>query len=204
MVAPTPPRRSISRILPSPMRPAALSMLLLTGLLYVVEVADVVSGQALERAGGIIPREADGLDGLAFAPVLHGDWPHLLGNTVPFLVLGFLAMAGGIRQFLLVTALIWVGGGAAVWLTAESGTYHVGASGVIFGWLAFLLTRGFFARSLKQIGLAVVLFLVWGGILLGVLPGQQGISWQGHLFGALFGVLGAWLVARADRPSVHA
>jgi membrane associated rhomboid family serine protease len=75
---------------------------------------------------------------------------------------------------------------------------------VIFGWLAFLLTRGFFARSLKQIGLAVVLFLVWGGILLGVLPGQQGISWQGHLFGALFGVLGAWLVARADRPSVRA
>jgi membrane associated rhomboid family serine protease len=204
MVAPTPPRRSISRILPSPVRPAALSMLLLTGLLYAVEVADVVSGQTLERAGGIVPREVDGLDGLAFAPLLHGSWAHLLGNTVPFLVLGFLAMAGGVRQFLPVTALIWVGGGAAVWLTADSGTYHVGASGVIFGWLAFLLTRGFFARSLKQIGLAVVLFLVWGGILLGVLPGQQGIAWQGHLFGALSGVLGAWLVARADRPSVRA
>lgn len=179
-------------------------MLVLTGLLYVVEVADVVSGQTLERAGSIVPREGDGLDGLAFAPLLHGDWAHLLGNTVPFLVLGFLAMAGGVRQFLLVTALIWVGGGAAVWLTGDAGTYHVGASGVIFGWLAFLLTRGFFARSLKQIALAVVLFAVWGGILLGVLPGQQGISWQGHLFGALFGVLGAWLVARADRPAVGA
>lgn len=201
MVAPTPPRRSLSRILPSPVRPAAVTMLALTGLLYVVEVADVVTGQSLERAGGIVPREGDGLDGVLFAPLLHGDWPHLLGNTVPFLVLGFLAMAGGIRQFLLVTALIWIGGGAAVWLTAGANEYHVGASGVIFGWLAFLLTRGFFARSLRQIALAVVLFFVWGGILLGVLPGQAGISWQGHLFGALFGVLAAWLVARADsRP----
>ncbi|MCX6462285.1 MAG: rhomboid family intramembrane serine protease [Pseudonocardiales bacterium] len=202
MVAPTPPRRSISRVLPSPVRPAALTMLALTGLLYVVEVADVVSGQSLERAGGIVARDGSGLDGIAFAPLLHGDWPHLLGNTVPFLVFGFLAMAGGIRQFVLVTALIWIGGGLAVWLTAGAGEYHVGASGVIFGWLAFLLTRGFFARSAKQIALAVVLFAIWGGILFGVLPGQEGISWQGHLFGALFGVLGAWLVARADRPAV--
>ncbi len=201
MVAPTPPRRSISRVLPSPVRPAALTMLALTGLLYVVEAVDTVSGEALERAGGIIPREDHGLDGVLFAPLLHGDWPHLLGNTVPFLVLGFLAMAGGIRQFLLVTALIWVGGGAAVWLTAGANEYHVGASGVIFGWLAFLLTRGFFARSARQIALAVVLFAIWGGILFGVLPGQEGISWQGHLFGALFGVLGAWLVARADKPA---
>ena len=202
MVAPTPPRRSISRVLPSPVRPAALTMLALTGLLYVVEIADAVSGQSLERAGGIVARESSGLDGIAFAPLLHGDWPHLLGNTVPFLVLGFLAMAGGIRQFVLVTALIWIGGGVAVWLSAGADEYHVGASGVIFGWLAFLLTRGFFARSARQIALAVVLFAIWGGILLGVLPGQEGISWQGHLFGALFGVLGAWLVARADRPAV--
>lgn len=201
MVAPHPPRRSLSRVLPSPVRPAALSMLALTALLYVVEVADVVSGQRLELEGGIVPRAVDGLDGVLFAPLLHGDWPHLLGNTVPFAVLGFLAMAGGIRQFLVVTAMIWIGGGLAVWLTAGPGEYHVGASGVIFGWLAFLLTRGFFARSVKQIALAVLLFAVWGGILLGVLPGQDGVSWQGHLFGALFGVLGAWLAARADRPA---
>ena len=79
------------------------------------------------------------------------------------------------------------------------GTYTVGASGVIFGWLAFLLVRGFFAGSVKQILLAAVLFMIWGGVLWGVLPSDPHISWQGHLFGALAGVLAAWLVARADR-----
>lgn len=197
------PRRSITRVLPSPLRPAVATMLLFTALLYALEVVDTVSGRALEQAGGIVPRDVDGLDGVLFAPLLHGDWPHLLGNTVPFLVLGFLALAGGVRQFVLVTAAIWIGSGVAVWLVAETGTYTVGASGVIFGWLAFLLVRGFFARSWRQIALAVVLFAVWGGILLGVLPGQYGVSWQGHLFGALFGVLAAWLVARADRASVR-
>ncbi len=200
MVAPS-PRGSMSRILPSPLRRATAVMLLLTGLLYAVEVVDSLSGERLARAGGIVPRTVDGLDGVLFAPVLHGPWPHLLGNTVPFAVLGFLALAGGVRQFVLVTALIWLGSGAAVWLTAGAGTYTVGASGVVFGWLAFLLVRGFFARSPRQVLLAVVLFAVWGGILLGVLPGQEGVSWQGHLFGALFGVLAARLFARGDRAA---
>jgi membrane associated rhomboid family serine protease len=200
MVPPAPaPRRSIARVLPSPWRPAAVTMLVFTALLYVVEVVDSASGSALEVAGGIVPRDSSGLDGVLFAPLLHGDWPHLLGNTLPFLIFGFLAMAGGIRQFVLVTAMIWVLGGFAVWLTAGPDEYHVGASGVIFGWLTFLLTRGFFARSARQIALAIVLFVGWGGVLLGVLPGQPDISWQGHLFGALAGVLAAWLVARADR-----
>lgn len=202
MVAPAPaPRRSISRVLPSPLRPAALTMLVLTALLYVVEVVDTATGSALALAGGIVPRDPAGLDGVLFAPLLHGDWAHLLGNTLPFLIFGFLAMAGGLRQFVLVTAVIWLLGGIAVWLTAGPNEYHVGASGVIFGWLTFLLTRGFFARSVGQIVLAVVLFVGWGGVLIGVLPGQPDISWQGHLFGALAGVLAAWVVARADRRS---
>ena len=92
--------------------------------------------------------------------------------------------------------MIWVLGGLGVWLTAPDGSVTIGMSGVIFGWLTYLLVRGFFARSGTQIVLAVVLFLLWGGILLGVLPGQPGVSWQGHLFGALAGVFAAWLVAR--------
>src|SRR5690606_20788923 len=133
---------------------------------------------------------------------------HLLGNTVPFLVFGFLAMAGGFRQFVVVTATIWILSGIGVWLTGDIGmppgaeSVHIGASGVIFGWLVFLLTRGFFARSALQILMAVGLFLVWGGILLGVLPGQPGVSWQAHLFGALAGLLAARMVARADRAAV--
>jgi membrane associated rhomboid family serine protease len=199
MVAPAPaPRRSIARVLPAAPLSALLTMLSLTGLLYVVEVADQISGESLER-NGILPRDLGGLDGVLWAPLLHDNWAHLIANTVPFLVFGFLAMAGGIRQFIVVTATIWLLGGLGVWLTAGAGTNHIGASGLIFGWLVFLLARGFFARSARQIGLAIVLFAIWGGILFGVLPGQPGISWQGHLFGALAGLLAARLVAGADR-----
>jgi len=177
-------------------------MLALTALLYVIEIVDQLSGSALER-NGIEPLEIDGLDGVLWAPLLHGDWAHLTGNTLPFLVFGFLAMAGGIGRFFGVTAVIWLVGGLGVWLTGGDETRHIGASGVIFGWLAFLLVRGFFARSLRQIALAVVLFALWGGLLFGVLPGQPGISWQAHLFGALAGLLAARLVAggRPNRPS---
>ncbi|MBW0090074.1 rhomboid family intramembrane serine protease [Pseudonocardia sp. KRD-184] len=202
MTAPA-PRRTIGRVLPAAPGRSALTMLVFTALLYVVEVADVISGQTLEL-NGIHPRDTGDLDGILWSPLLHGDWAHLAANTVPFLVFGFLAMAGGVRQFVLVTATIWLLGGLGVWFAGDDGSYHIGASGLVFGWLAFLLTRGFFAGSGRQILLAVVLFLVWGGILLGVLPGQPGISWQGHLFGALAGVLAAWLVARADRPAVAA
>lgn len=199
MVAPAPlPRRSIARVIPAAPVMALVTMLSFTALLYVIEVMDVVSGDSLQR-NGIQPRSVDGLDGVLWSPLLHDNWAHLLGNTVPFLVFGFLAMAGGTGQFIAVTATIWLLGGAGVWLLGDGGTNTIGASGVIFGWLVFLLARGFFARSARQIALAVVLFAIWGGILFGVLPGQIGISWQAHLFGALAGLLAASLVARADR-----
>lgn len=200
MTAPAPaPRRSIARVLPPQPVRAAVVMLVFAALLHVVEVADVISRETLER-NGIHPRDTGDLDGILWAPLLHDDWAHLAANTGPFLIFGFLAMAGGMRQFVLVTATIWLLGGLGVWFTGDDASYHIGASGIIFGWLAFLLTRGFFAHSGRQIALAVALFLIWGGVLYGVLPGQPGISWQGHLFGALAGVLAAWVVARADRP----
>jgi membrane associated rhomboid family serine protease len=206
MTAPAPaaPRR-LNRVLPARPVSAALTMLVFTAALYVIEVLDLASGGMLDREGGIASRSVDGLDGILFSPLLHGDWGHLWANTVPFLVLGFLAMAGGIGQFVMVTATIWLLGGAAVWLFGPDLPYYtIGASGVIFGWLTFLLVRGFFARSLKQIVLALVLFLIWGGVLWGVLPTDAHVSWQAHLFGALAGVLAAWMVARADRGRASA
>ncbi len=202
MVAATPtpgrlPVRSARILPPHPLR-AAVTMLSLTGLLYLSEGIDQAIGGTLD-ADGIVPRQLDGLDGVLWAPLLHGGWPHLIANTLPFLIFGFLVMANGIGQFVAVTATIWLLGGLGVWLTAPEGTVHIGASGVIFGWLVFLLTRGFFNHSVKQIALAIPLLLLWGGTLLGVLPGQPGISWQGHLFGALAGLLAAWMVAGADR-----
>lgn len=194
---PSPPRRSIARVLPPSLRAAAATMLLLTVFLYLAEAVDQASGRALDYAGMIVPRSVDGLTGVLTAPLLHVDWGHLAGNTLPFLVFGFLAMAGGFVQWFMVTALIWVASGLGVWLISPGPV--LGVSGVIFGWFAFLLARGFFARSVRQILLAVVLFGVWGGILWGVLPSNPMISWQAHLFGALAGLLAASIVAKADR-----
>lgn len=87
--------------------------------------------------------------------------------------------------------------GLGTWLFGSPGL-HLGASGLVFGWMVFLLVRGFFVRSLGQILVAAALFLYWGGMLWGVLPGQPGVSWEGHLFGALGGLLAAWLVARVN------
>ncbi len=170
-----------------------------TALLYVIEFADLTLWGGRLDSAGIRPREVSGLDGVLFAPLLHAGWAHLTANTGPVLLFGFLAMAAGLRQWLIVTATIWILGGLGVWLTADSGSITIGASGLAFGWLAFLLIRGWFNRSVLQIVLALVLFFFWGGLLLGVLPGQPNISWQGHLFGALAGVFAAWRAAKV-RP----
>ncbi|MGQ0483143.1 MAG: rhomboid family intramembrane serine protease [Pseudonocardia sp.] len=202
MVTPEPGRtRATDRLLPPRPIAAAVTMLLFTGALYLIEAFDQLTGEALD-ADGIWPRDVDQIDGILWSPLLHGGWLHLEGNTVPILIFGFLAMAGGIGQWLLVTAIIWLVGGFGVWLIAEPGYVTIGASGLVFGWLVFLLARGFFAGNVKQIVLAVPLFMLWGGVLLGVLPGQPGISWQAHLCGAIAGLLAARVVGRAGaRPA---
>ncbi|MGH4023490.1 MAG: rhomboid family intramembrane serine protease [Pseudonocardiaceae bacterium] len=184
-------------MLPAKPGQAAMIIAAFTGLLYLTEAVDTVLGGALDGAG-IQPRELDGLDGVLWAPLLHAGWQHLVANTVPVLVLGFFVLAGGISQFVMVTGTIWLVGGLGIWLVADGGT-HIGASILIFGWMSFLLVRGFYARSAGQITLAAMLFLFWGGMFWGVLPGVPGVSWQGHLFGALGGLLAARLVAGANR-----
>ncbi|SDN00765.1 Membrane associated serine protease, rhomboid family [Allokutzneria albata] len=187
-------------MLPAKPKQAAIAIVGFVAALYLIELIDVITNGALD-AGGITPRELSGLTGIIWAPALHFGWDHLAANTLPVLVLGFLTMAGGIGQFVAVTATIWLVGGIGVWLIAPEGTIHAGASILIFGWLTFLLLRGFLTRRFLQIALAVVLFFLYGSALWGILPGQPGVSWQGHLFGAVGGVLAAWLVARASRQT---
>ncbi|WP_328812413.1 rhomboid family intramembrane serine protease [Rhodococcus sp. NBC_00297] len=167
-------------------------------VLYVIEAVDVASGLALDRHG-IGPRSVDGLQGVAFAPLLHHGWDHLFANTVPLLVLGFVLMLSGIARGLAVTAVVWIVGGLGTWLTGETASLHVGASIIVFGWLSYLIVRGIFARDLGQLLVGVLVLLVYGSALWGVLPTQEDVSWQGHLFGALAGVLAAWMFAGAAR-----
>jgi membrane associated rhomboid family serine protease len=182
------------RIVPANPKAAGIIALGFTALLYLVELADVIVPGDLDHAG-IQSRTLSGLDGVIWAPLLHNGWSHLFSNTVPVLIFAFLAMAGGIGRWIAVTATIWILGGLGVWLTGPTGAYTVGASGLAFGWLAYLLVRGVFNRSFGQIGVALVLLFIWGGMLWGILPGHPGVSWQGHLFGALAGVLAAWVVS---------
>ncbi|MDT5337700.1 MAG: hypothetical protein QOD90_3205 [Mycobacterium sp.] len=175
-------------------------------LLYVIEAIDQVSGSRLEQ-DGIRPLEVDGLWGILWAPLLHANWAHLVANTVPALVLGFLVSLAGMSRFIYATVIVWILGGLGTWLIGNLGapngveTNHIGASGLIFGWLTFLIVFGFFTRHAWQIIVGVVVFLVYGGVLWGALPGTFGVSWQGHLCGGIAGVIAAYLLSGPERKA---
>jgi membrane associated rhomboid family serine protease len=139
----------------------------------------------------------DGLWGIFVAPVLHANPEHLLANTVPLLVLGWLVLLRDARHFLPVTLFSVLGAGLCAWTLGAPGSVHIGASGVVFGYLGFLILAGWFARSVGAIALSVLVTAIWGGLVFGVLPGQPGVSWQAHLGGFVGGVLAArWLAPR--------
>lgn len=177
---------------------AAAIMLGFVALLYTIEGVDSLQGVYLD-GGGIRPLSVDGLDGILWAPLLHGNWEHLMGNTLPLLVLGFLTLTSGIGRGLAATAVIWVIAGAGTWLTGGVGTLHIGASSLIFGWLTYVISRGWFARKAGQIVVGLVVLALYGSLLWGVLPGQPQTSWQGHLFGALGGLVAGWVLSGDER-----
>ncbi|WP_299052910.1 rhomboid family intramembrane serine protease [uncultured Nocardioides sp.] len=170
-------------------------------LLWVLELLDQVLFRTRLDGYGIRPLDTgQGLTGVVFAPLLHGGFGHLVANTLPLLVLGFLILLSGVGRWLAVTAIVWIVAGIGTWLLGGLGTLHLGASSLVFGWLVYLIVRGVFSRRPGQIALGVLVLLVYGSALWGVLPGQPGISWQGHLFGAIGGALAAYLLARDDAP----
>ncbi|SDE12614.1 rhomboid family intramembrane serine protease [Rhodococcus tukisamuensis] len=171
--------------------------------LYLLEFVDMLMRGRLDSVG-VEPRTLDGLWGIVFAPVLHAGWGHLVANTIPLLVLGFLVLLSGIGRGLAATGIIWVVGGLGQWLFGGANSIHLGASVLVFGWLAYLIARGLFTRHLGQLALGLVVLVVYGGLLWGVFPGVNGMSWQGHLFGALGGVLAAWVLASDVRKARRA
>ncbi|WP_448855565.1 rhomboid family intramembrane serine protease [Corynebacterium camporealensis] len=147
---------------------------------------------------GIQPRDPMGLLGIIFAPVLHGNWEHLMSNSVPGAIFCFLIGLSGRKAFWEVTVIVALVAGMGTWLFGGVGTLHIGASSLVYGWLAYLVIRGIFNRSLLQILLGIVIGLMYSGLIWGVLPIYEGVSWQGHLFGAIGGILAGMAITSDD------
>jgi len=172
----------------------------MAALMWVVEVIDQIAGGALERYG-IEPHRVDGLIGIATAPFLHAGFGHLIANTLPFLLLGATIALSGLARVAATTAIVALIGGLGTWLLASSGTDHIGASGVVFGYATYLIARGLFSRNLLHLAVGVVVVGFYGASLLfGLIP-ADGVSWQGHLFGGAGGLVAARLL---DRRHGHA
>lgn len=164
-------------------------------ILWVIEAVDqFILGSSLQTHG-IHPRSFSHLEGFLFAPLLHDGWAHLLGNSVSLIVLGAAILAFGWRDLATVSIAAAIGGGVVAWLIGSSGSNHIGASSLVFGYLAFLLALGFYQRTPATILFSLLVIFFYGGAFFGILPGKEGISWESHLGGAI----GGFLVARGKR-----
>jgi membrane associated rhomboid family serine protease len=169
------------------------------GIMWVVEIIDLALFAGNLDWLGIQPRTLVGLRNILFSPFLHVGPGHLLANTLPFIILGWLVMVRRATDFAIVGATAALVSGLGVWILGSANSVHVGMSGVIFGFLGYLLARGYFERSIPSIALAVAAVFLYGGMIFGILPLQRDISWLGHLFGLIGGMGAAY--ALADRTN---
>lgn len=190
-MASTATRSSASRVLTTGVGAIAI----VVAVMWFVEIVDtVLFADQLQGQFGIFPRRGSGLDGIVFAPLLHADFGHLIANTLPFIVLSGLVMTRGVKRWLGVTVIVAVLGGGLTWLLAGSGN-HIGASGVVFGYLGYLVATAAFERRMGPAVVALIAVALYGGAVVGFLP-QAGISWESHLFGAIAGVATARFLAK--------
>jgi len=173
----------------------------MVALMWGLEVIDAIAGGSLDQYG-IEPRDDGGLVGVVAAPFLHAGFGHLIANTVPFVVMGLVIAFKGAVRVLAVTAIVGLVSGLGTWLVAPEFTLHIGASGVVFGYATYLISRGVFNRDALELAVGLILVLVWGTALLGGLRPEDGISWQGHLFGAIGGVVAARVLRRERAPAL--
>ncbi len=164
---------------------------ILLAVIWVVEAVNLVMGHGLAN-WGILPRDSSGLIGIPLAPFIHGSLVHAISNTIPLIVLGGLTLMAGRGRFWEATILIVLLSGALVWVFAR-GAYHIGASGLVFGYFGILLGRAVFERSILSFVIAAITVALYGGLIWGVLPTRTYISFEAHLFGMIAGIVVAWL-----------
>ncbi|MEL6438459.1 MAG: rhomboid family intramembrane serine protease [Cyanobacteria bacterium J06621_8] len=162
---------------------------------WLIEVCDFLLQGSLD-AYGIQPHSLIGLRGIIFAPLLHGGFGHLMANTLPFLTLGWLTMIQETSDFFVVSIMSALIGGLGVWIFGSPNSIHIGASILIYGYLGFLLLRGYFQKNFPSIALSIFVAIAYGSFIWGVFPSEIGVSWQGHLFGFLGGAIAAKMIAQ--------
>ena len=182
------------------LRDAVVVMAGFLALIWALQVFNWADGYRLDGDFGILPQHLTRLPDIFTAPFLHVSWQHIEGNSLPLFVLGVLAAYRSIARFLLVSLIVVVTSGLAVWLFQPSNELTVGASGLIFGYFGYVLIRGFLDRNLIDIGIGVVAGVLYWTILQVAIPGTPGVSWIDHLGGLVGGILAAWVVR--SRPSV--
>ena len=179
-------------------------MVLLGGsvlLMWVLEIINTIDSNGLDN-DGIWARNFDHIWGIFTAPFLHVSFQHLIANTIPLLFMGVIIALHGAKRLALVTLIVIAVGGLGTWLIAPSHSITVGASGLVFGYATYLLVRGVFDRSVLEVFVGIVVGVVWGGALISSIVPHYGISWQGHVCGAIGGVVAAY-VLRRDRPAAQ-
>ena len=172
--------------------------------IWAVQLINVLFFNGYLVVFGIHPLEVVSLPFIFTSPLLHGGWDHIISNSFAGALFAFLVGYSGKRVFWEVTAFVVIIGGLGTWVFGGVGTNHIGASGLVYGWLAYLLVRGFFNRSGAQIILGLILGFFYSGLVWGLLPGTPGISWQAHLFGAIGGVVAATIITSDDPPELVA
>ncbi|MFC0540380.1 rhomboid family intramembrane serine protease [Kutzneria chonburiensis] len=164
-----------------------------------IQVVNALLGYQLSYSFGVQAWNPLSLPEVFTAPFLHYGWDHIEGNSGPLFIFGFLAAFRGVRKFISVTLVIIVVSGLGAWLTSAPGTVTAGASGVVFGYFGYIMVRGLFDRHGIDIVIGLVMALSFAYQFSVIVPGTPGVSWQGHLFGFLAGILGGW-VFRERRP----
>jgi membrane associated rhomboid family serine protease len=175
-------------------RDALIVMGAFLAVIWILQVVNWADGYRLDSEFGILPEHVSRLPEIFTAPFLHFSWQHIEGNSVPLFVLGVLAAYRSVPRFLLVSLIVAVTSGMAVWFFQASNELTVGASGLIFGYFGYVLVRGFFDRSLLDIGVGLVAGVLYWTILQVAIPGTPGVSWIDHIGGLVGGVLAAWLL----------
>jgi len=149
---------------------------------------------------GLLPRNLVGLLGIVTSPLIHADFSHIFSNTIPLIILGWIIFSVYPKLSYLLFVFIYLVTGLLVWIFARQ-VDHIGASGIVYGFVSFLFFSGIFRRDNKSIALALVITFLYGGLVWGMIPGLKGISWESHLFGAITGLLAAYMFRNIDPPS---